>query len=91
LDNGTEFPKLVKYAGRRGIICRPTAAGHDKMIDREKHAGGRITQAFKCAILATGFLDYLWPFAESAAIHVQNLLPTKANPGNMSSYQRLAQ
>jgi hypothetical protein len=89
LNNGTEFPKLVKYAGRRGIICRPTAAGHDEMISREKHAGGRITQASRCAILATKLPNYLWPFAESAAIHVQNLLPIKANPGNISFYQRL--
>jgi hypothetical protein len=35
--------------------------------------------------------DYLCPFAESAAVHVQNLLPTKVNPGNMSPHQRLAQ
>jgi hypothetical protein len=61
------------------------------MVGPIKKINGEIIEKARCAVVATGLPDNLWPFAQRAATRVHNLLPSSANPQHMSPYKRLAQ
>jgi hypothetical protein len=61
------------------------------MVGSIEKIGGEIIEKARCAVVATGLPDNLWPFAQRAATRVHNLLPSSVNPQHMNFYKRLAQ
>jgi len=50
--------------------------------------GDVIMTPARCAINAANLPEFLWPWAEEAAVQVLNLLPTESNPGCESPHSR---
>jgi hypothetical protein len=90
-DNGTEFPDFVRFLKNKGVIIRSSTANHYEMVGLIKKIGGEIIEKARCAIIATGLPDNMWPFAQKAAIRIHNLLPSSANPQHINPYKRLVQ
>jgi hypothetical protein len=80
LDNGTEFPDFVRFLKNMKIAIRSSTADYHEMVGPIEKIGGKIIEKARCAVIATGLPDNLWPFAQRAATRVHNLLPSFANP-----------
>jgi hypothetical protein len=91
LDNGTEFPDFVRFLKNKGVAVRSSTANYHEMVEPIEKIGGEIIEKARCAVVATGLPDNLWPFAQRAATRVHNLLPSSANPQHINPHKRLAQ
>jgi hypothetical protein len=91
LNNGTKLPDFVRFLKNKGIVVRSLTADYHEMVEPIEKIGDKIIKKARCAIIATGLPDNLWPFVQKAATRVHNLLPSSANLQHMSPYKRLIQ
>jgi hypothetical protein len=99
MDGGTELgqPSRLWMANRikefltsRGINYIVTTPHSPWLNARAERAGKEITKMARTALIAANLPEEMWPFAEEAAVHLLNQLPTKSNPNFEAPHERFS-
>jgi transposase InsO family protein len=100
IDGGTEFgqssrlftsSKLMEWAKEKGIIIKRTVPHTHYQNGLAERAGRTIMDKARTAMWQANIPSELWPFAMEASVMITNLLPTEANEGFKSPYQKMAE
>lgn len=83
LDNGREFNlvEFMDFSTNCGIQMRCTVAYANEQNGPIERAGRQIMDLARTSLLHQKLGEENWPYAEEAAVHVINCLPSKGNDG----------
>jgi len=90
IDDGTEFcPKEIRaYCEKKGIAYRPIVPLSSEMNGPIEKAGRWIMDLARTTLLQRNCPQSDWPYAEAAAVHVINFIPSDRNPNGECPHTR---